>query len=91
MTMWMDGDLLLELKKRAGEVRAGYQTFAQKILRDAVFEKESFEKRIERLEKALKVKIGWAGCDWAACLNLRHAVELPTLHFLIHSLVTFCH
>ena len=58
VTMWLDGDLLQELKKRAGEVGAGYQTYTQKLLRDAVFEKESFAKRIERLEKAMKVKTG---------------------------------
>jgi len=58
VTMWMDGDLLQELKKRAGEVGAGYQTFAHKILRDSVFEHESFEERIKRIEKALKIKTG---------------------------------
>jgi predicted DNA binding CopG/RHH family protein len=58
ITMWMDGDVLQELKKRAAEVGAGYQTYAQKILRDAVLEKESLEKRLERLEKALKIKAG---------------------------------
>ncbi len=43
---------------RAAEVGAGYQTYAQKILRDSVFENDSLEKRLERLEKALKIKAG---------------------------------
>lgn len=58
VTMWLDGDLLQELKKRASEVGAGYQTYTQKVLRDSVFEKESFEKRLEKVEKALKIKTG---------------------------------
>ena len=58
VTMWMDGDLLSALKKRAEEVGAGYQTLAQKLLRDAVEETESLAKRLERIEKALKLKTG---------------------------------
>ncbi len=58
VTMWMDGDLLMALKKRAEEVGAGYQTLAQKLLRDAVSETESLAKRLERIEKALKLKTG---------------------------------
>ncbi|NJL24547.1 MAG: hypothetical protein HC902_04850 [Calothrix sp. SM1_5_4] len=58
VTMWLDGDLLAELRKRAGEVGAGYQTYTQKLLRDAVFESDSLAKRLERVEKALKIKIG---------------------------------
>lgn len=56
--MWMDGDLLLALKKRAEEVGAGYQTLAQKLLRDAVSETESMAQRLERIEKALKLRTG---------------------------------
>lgn len=56
--MWMDGDLLIKLKKRAEEVGAGYQTLAQKLLRDAVSETESFSVRLERIERALKLKTG---------------------------------
>lgn len=58
VTMWLDGDLLEELRKRASEVGAGYQTFTQKLLRDAVFETESITKRLARVEKALKIKTG---------------------------------
>ena len=58
VTMWMDGDLLIKLKKRAEEVGAGYQTLAQKLLRDAVSETESFSVRLERIERALKLKTG---------------------------------
>lgn len=58
VTMWMDGDLLMALKKRAEEVGAGYQTLAQKLLRDALTETESFAARLERIEKALKLKTG---------------------------------
>lgn len=58
VTMWMDGDLLLALKQRAEEVGAGYQTLAQKLLRDAISETESFSQRLERIEKALKLKTG---------------------------------
>lgn len=58
ITMWIDGDLLLELKKRAGEVGAGYQTFAHKLLRDSVLEKDSIEARLARVEKALRLKAG---------------------------------
>lgn len=58
VTMWMDGDLLRALKKRAEEVGAGYQTLAHKLLRDAVTETESFASRLERIEKALKLKTG---------------------------------
>lgn len=57
VTMWMDGDLLMALKKRAEEVGAGYQTLAQKLLRDAVSETESLSQRLERIEKALKLKV----------------------------------
>lgn len=57
VTMWMDGDLLMALKKRAEEVGAGYQTLAQKLLRDAVSETESLSQRLERVEKALKLKV----------------------------------
>jgi len=58
VTMWLDGDLLNELRKRAGEVGAGYQTYTQKLLRDAVFETDSLAKRLERVEKVLKIKTG---------------------------------
>ncbi len=58
VTMWMDGDLLEALKKHAEEVGAGYQTLAQKLLRDAISETESFAARLERIEKALKLKTG---------------------------------
>jgi len=58
VTMWLDGDLLAELRKRAREVGAGYQTYTQKLLRDAVFESESITKRLEKVEKALKIRAG---------------------------------
>lgn len=58
ISFWMDGDLLAELKKRAVEVGAGYQTYMHKLLRDAVMEKESLGKRLEKLEKAMKARAG---------------------------------
>jgi len=58
VTMWMDGDLLKALKQRAEEVGAGYQTLAQKLLRDAVSESDSFAERLDRIERALKLKTG---------------------------------
>ena len=44
VSFWMDGDLKAELKKRAAEVGAGYQTYMHKILRDAVFDSDSLVK-----------------------------------------------
>lgn len=58
ISFWMDGDLLAELKKRADEVGAGYQTYMHKLLRDVVMEKDSIERRLEKLEKALRSKAG---------------------------------
>jgi uncharacterized protein (DUF4415 family) len=58
VTMWLDGDLLDELRKRAAEVGAGYQTYTQKILRDCVFGTDSLAKRLERVEKVLKIRMG---------------------------------
>lgn len=58
ITMWIDGDLLEKLKGQAAEVGAGYQTYAQKLLRDSVSKKNTLEKRVEKIEKALKIKAG---------------------------------
>lgn len=50
ITMWIDGDLLEELKKRAEDVGAGYQTFIHKILKEST-QKENLEQRISKLEQ----------------------------------------
>lgn len=44
--------------QRADEVGAGYQTYMHKLLRDIVMEKDSIERRLEKLEKALRSKAG---------------------------------
>lgn len=50
ITMWIDGDLLAEIKARAADVGSPYQTLMQKLLRESV-QKPSIEKRLEALEK----------------------------------------
>lgn len=46
ITMWIDGDILLELKKRATKSKGRYQTLMNEILREYLFN----EKSSQRLE-----------------------------------------
>lgn len=53
ITMFMDMDLIDELKKRAKKEHMGYQTKINQIVRRALFGDFSLEKRLERLEEII--------------------------------------
>ena len=57
ITFWLDGDILLALRAQAAEVGAGYQTYMNKVLRDAVMGKGTLASRIEALEEKLSSKV----------------------------------
>ncbi len=56
ITMWIDGDILFELRKRAEKSKGKYQTLTNEILREYLFnEKSSNRLEIESIvEKKLK-------------------------------------
>ncbi|MES2769502.1 MAG: BrnA antitoxin family protein [Bdellovibrionota bacterium] len=56
VTTWVDGDIVIELKKRADESKGKYQTLMNEILREYLFnEKSSHKLEIENIvERKLK-------------------------------------
>lgn len=58
VTSWFDADLILMLKDKADQEGAKYQTLMNHLLREAVMKHESLEQRLEKVERALKVKTG---------------------------------
>ncbi len=54
---WVDGEVILELKKRAKKQKTKYQTLLNSALRQAVLgEQEELEKRVKRLESLVLKK-----------------------------------
>lgn len=58
ISILVEGDLLEAIKARAASVGAPYQTYMKKVLRDSLGATESLEKRVEKLEKAIRRKVG---------------------------------
>lgn len=55
---WIDGDIVMELRKRAKKDNTKYQTLLNSVLRSALFKKEvSLEEILERLG-SLESKVG---------------------------------
>ena len=58
ITTYIDGDILLELKTRAKIHGGKYQSYLNKILRDALFvEKEGLEQKVNIMWKMLNGKV----------------------------------
>lgn len=57
VTMWMDLDLVDEVRKRAAQDGMKYQPWINRKLRDAILGQNSLEKRIEALEGAVFRKV----------------------------------
>ncbi len=55
VTAWIDGDILLELRRRAKKRGIGYQTFMNTVLRQTLIDSATLEERIERIEEHLKL------------------------------------
>jgi uncharacterized protein (DUF4415 family) len=53
VTMMLDLDIIETFKKQAQEKGIGYQTLINQALREHLEGSESFEKRLEKLEKAV--------------------------------------
>jgi hypothetical protein len=56
ITSWFDADIILELQDRAEREGIKYQTYMNMTLRKAVLNTPSLEKRVENIEKILKIK-----------------------------------
>ncbi len=52
-TFRLDADILEWLEEQGGKEGMGYQTYLNWFLRKVMFEKVSFEKRLEKLEKKI--------------------------------------
>ena len=55
VTAWIDGDILLELRRRAKKRGIGYQTLMNTVLRQALIDSATLEERIERIEDHLEL------------------------------------
>ncbi|MBX2989084.1 MAG: BrnA antitoxin family protein [Bdellovibrionaceae bacterium] len=55
ITTFLDGDILEELKKRAGKQGTKYQTLLNRLLRESLWpsEKEELTHRLEKLERVV--------------------------------------
>ena len=54
---WIDGEVILELRKKAKQQRTKYQTLLNEFLRQAVLgEKPELEERVKRLESLVLKK-----------------------------------
>jgi hypothetical protein len=55
---WVDGEIILELRKRAEDQKTKYQTLLNTTLRDALFGKgsENIERRLTKLESIVLKK-----------------------------------
>ena len=58
VTSWFDADLILQLKDKADQDGTKYQTLMNHLLREAIKKHESIEQRLDKVEKALKLKTG---------------------------------
>ncbi len=53
ITSFIDGDVLLELKKRAEQQGTKYQTLLNQLLREALKDSQSMAERLKKLEDAV--------------------------------------
>ena len=55
---WIDGEIILELRKKAKQQRTKYQTLLNSILREAVLgQPPALEERVKRLESLMLKKV----------------------------------
>jgi uncharacterized protein (DUF4415 family) len=58
ITAWFDADVILALRSRAECDGTKYQTLMNHLLRQSLSTHPSLEQRVEKLEKAIKTRIG---------------------------------